>query len=149
HIRNAPGTIGHEDRLERRAIGDQEHFEAAFAAQPHHFNGAAVRQLAEILPHDPGHDLRPIQFPHRQSSAAYRPLNYENAGCFFEFAEPPSLAAYLCHAAYLSSAFEGNRVDLYAYHLEHAICRGNASAFHRNVGAHENQARGAAHHAWL
>ena len=48
HIRKAPGAIRHEDRLQRRAIGDEAHLEAVVAAQPHHFHGAAaVRQLPE------------------------------------------------------------------------------------------------------
>ena len=35
HIGKAPGPVRREDRLQRRAIGDEAHLETVVAAQPH------------------------------------------------------------------------------------------------------------------
>jgi len=47
HVGELSGAIGRENRLNSRAIGDDAGLETVLAAQPHHFNRAAVRQMPE------------------------------------------------------------------------------------------------------
>src|SRR5258708_2904133 len=55
----------------------------------------------------------------------------------------------MCNGGKPSSARGWSRIDFFSDHLESAICRRDAAALNRDFRAHENQAPGAAHHAWL
>ena len=48
-IGQASGSIRREDRLQRRAIGDDTHLKAVVATQPHGFDRGAIRQMPENL----------------------------------------------------------------------------------------------------